>query len=406
MSSPQEGATGYSFCFPTQAVLALGNNSTLPTDEIHSYIRLNPHCQLGLVVTAYADITTSAGEPTYTVMKTVDACYIRHLCLQDISDAHLMLAHCTRVVDLSLAVTPDSAGRFPFIFIHLEYMPHLTRLAAHILRLLGENFTDGCLTDPVFANITHLTLFDDLSNARWHEWRDLRALPALTHLCLNQGGSSDILSAILIHCRQLKVLLNRRHTGAWSQRHAAHDLVKAMKYLDDRLVIFYTDCFEWPHEWQRSVLGRPECMWKQARRFIRAKRERRIEASVYWMTKDSGLQLSDDSEVSDRETELVYSVQRELEITRYLNSVTHEEEVDSQSSDKDQGEIGFTTRSGSSSPDFDSDDSEETVVNSDTDCHLSSAVKRTEGNSDSESDWEWEWDCWCGIGAEYGRCGI
>ncbi|KAJ6610646.1 hypothetical protein B0H10DRAFT_2224807 [Mycena sp. CBHHK59/15] len=88
----------------------------------------------------------------------------------------------------------------------------LRLLAALLLQRLSVNLDDlfpgSVWTDfayPLFAQITHLHLFDWRSR-EWDGWSGLARIPRLTHLSFSKIGIADcVCRGALLHCKALEV---------------------------------------------------------------------------------------------------------------------------------------------------------------------------------------------------------
>lgn len=221
--------------------------------------RSHPHYRLAVVVTPN---TERSDRSTYEAVTSLPASFaqhaILHLCIDGVDSPRFMLERCRNIINLSL--NPARGPYFPF----LEVM-RLQRLATHIRNLL-EDFTWEPLTHAVFANITHLTMFDDVSRCTWADWRDLQELPSLTHLCLNGEIAHSMLHGVLRRCRRLQILVNQWRDLEEIQ---PQDYCAAAGVADERFVMLETG--EWVYEWELSARGIFD-MWDQAKAFIAGKR--------------------------------------------------------------------------------------------------------------------------------------
>jgi hypothetical protein len=115
-------------------------------------------------------------------------------------DAEEVLSLCSGVFHLEIV------GKFanPRILPSLAQM-RLRRLSARLEDLFGESSSVD-LTHPLFASITHLDVYDSIGET----WilTHIAALPALTHLCLNEKVPWDIIRAVLRDSPRLELLAN------------------------------------------------------------------------------------------------------------------------------------------------------------------------------------------------------
>ncbi|KAF8645119.1 hypothetical protein AX16_007948 [Volvariella volvacea WC 439] len=190
--------------------------------------------------------------------------HVRHLLLVDLDiDDHCWehLSACRRVEDLAIwaELTPKTIS-------WISGLP-LKRLSVHIEDL----FRDGTLDfrHPVFFNITHLDILDDIDF--WGRLDELPLLPDLTHLSLN-GPNVDYATVdhILKNCKRLRVLF----------------LVHGNKYLDtlpqDRRIVVPEHLGghdgrvvnEWVDEWKLGCVA-GEDYWERADRLVASREQAR-----------------------------------------------------------------------------------------------------------------------------------
>lgn len=221
------------------------------------FCRLKPFQYVAVALTAYSKHT-----PTYSHLRSLPDLFLRervqHLCLHDVTHARGMLDTCCDIVDLSLNCA--SPALFPF----LEPMS-LRCLSTHIGDLL-DDFTYETPSHSVFANITHLTLFDRICVSTWDEWQDLSALPALTHLCLSDEVSRSILHGVLEHCPALHLLINQWRDRAEIQ---PEEYCAVVGVTDLRFVMLETG--DWVYEWELSARG-CVAIWDRASAFVADKK--------------------------------------------------------------------------------------------------------------------------------------
>ncbi|KAJ7511463.1 hypothetical protein B0H11DRAFT_1899919 [Mycena galericulata] len=268
---------GLTFCFPTppalheRAIVKTNDVVVLEPEDVPRSMWLRPHCFLAVVITSRTERTAVS---TYERLRALPLNFVRnrvrHLCLEGINTPRTMMDTCPDIVDLSLR--PAHWGYFPF----LEVMC-LQRLATNIRALL-DDFKYEPLTHSVFATVTHLTLFDDVSCCTWDDWRDLQALPALTHLCLGGEIAYPLLHGALEHCETLHILLNRWRDLEEIQ---PQDYCAAAGVTDPRFVMLETGT--WVYEWQLSAHGGFD-MWDRAKDFIAGKRDGVIPKTQFWLT--------------------------------------------------------------------------------------------------------------------------
>ncbi|KAJ6545395.1 hypothetical protein B0H19DRAFT_1167567 [Mycena capillaripes] len=130
--------------------------------------------------------------------------HVRHIRLFEFYDDVLddimkILAVCDATVNLQLLLASADS-----LLPCLGALP-LQRLAVN-LRTLFPSTID--FLHPVFAQITHLDLFDfEMNDVEWGSWSALAKMPQLTHLSfLNNLVPNTLWKAALTHCKSLQVL--------------------------------------------------------------------------------------------------------------------------------------------------------------------------------------------------------
>ncbi|KAJ7773688.1 hypothetical protein DFH07DRAFT_140294 [Mycena maculata] len=203
--------------------------------------------------------------------------------------------------------------RFP---LPLQLRP--TRVVLEFNRDYGDTVD---LTEPLFSNVTHLTLLNTAVSRRnpetWAHWGPaLPALPALTHLCVSDNIAMAIIPTVLSACPHLQALValwwtqvlskwssealrrdvarSRRRMEAFEQRlrtaEAAHcDVSQSQRRMevfeqrvftvpDARIVLMAAPFFE---QWERSARSGRCNMWDRVDEFIAHKREGVIDSTRY-----------------------------------------------------------------------------------------------------------------------------
>ncbi|KAJ7154255.1 hypothetical protein C8R46DRAFT_961262, partial [Mycena filopes] len=137
---------------------------------------------------------------------------VRHLYLSPSSEwsqinAYALLRLCPRIVSLYV----DAHWSQPALLPILEHIPHARMWCGSLRDLFGYRPLD--LSHPFFHTITHLDIFEimnyELNSAEICP--ALATLPALTHLCLNNGVPVGVLRRLLEQCAHLQVLVDLFH---------------------------------------------------------------------------------------------------------------------------------------------------------------------------------------------------
>ncbi|KAJ7438915.1 hypothetical protein B0H11DRAFT_2293615 [Mycena galericulata] len=199
---------------------------------------------------------------------------VRHLYLDQESEwSPEVLRVCTRTRSFS------ATGRSPnpsLLLILLE--TDLRQLGVSLEHLFGGvRYID--LNHPLFTSITHLDIFDDITESYYIQIpQQIASLPTLTHLCLNDHVPADILRAILSDCTNLHILVNLWHYSKVSEGRA---LARNPPLKDSRFVVgMYQN---YPREWEAGARGDNDC-WRAAENFIAQKRRGAIPESRYWLS--------------------------------------------------------------------------------------------------------------------------
>ncbi|KAJ7465972.1 hypothetical protein FB451DRAFT_1178805 [Mycena latifolia] len=190
---------------------------------------------------------------------------VRHLLLTVDSTSVLLdevLELCTGVVDLVL------------------FGP---RLSVSLEELFGDPSAVD-LTHPLFASITHLDIADDVDEAT-EICENIPALPALTHFCLNNEVSWDLVETLPAECPRLELLINLWHedSATLAQEHAKDAPVNDVRFVVGGPADTWAD-------WEASAKGLPN-FWMVAEDFVERKRSGAIEvrtdewsvAECHWM---------------------------------------------------------------------------------------------------------------------------
>ncbi|KAJ7681644.1 hypothetical protein B0H17DRAFT_1205628 [Mycena rosella] len=256
---------------------ALMHSSTIPT-----LLRVARRILLWIEPLLYRVICTSTdGDIARALLKATkskppkffhDA--VRHIFLGYTSDwsveeAVELLELCTGIVDcVALGALAN-----PVMLPILANM-RLERLSVSLQELFGPT-TSIDPTHPLFKSITHLDLLQDIIDGA--STCAIPALPALTHLCLADEVSWDVVGSLLEECPRLEILVN-----LWDYEGAplAHAHAGEMPFRDLRFVMgLYKN---WINAWVAGAKGLPD-FWSRADDFVACKRRGAIAADCYWL---------------------------------------------------------------------------------------------------------------------------
>lgn len=185
---------------------------------------------------------------------------VRHIHIDVHSDwSPDILRVCTRTQNLaSILVDPTLLP----ILLQMD----LRRLALSLKNLFsGWKHVD--MTHPGFARLTHLDVFDDDIEEDLQIVPHVAALPALTHLCLNNGIPRDIMRAVLLACPRLQVLVSCWH---YAKASAGRDLAHNPPLADPRFVVGIYRRYDL--DWESGAKGGPD-FWSLADDFVARKRD-------------------------------------------------------------------------------------------------------------------------------------
>ncbi|KAJ6598394.1 hypothetical protein DFH09DRAFT_1131675 [Mycena vulgaris] len=202
---------------------------------------------------------------------------VRHLWLNpsiSMSDEELydLLRLCPRLV--SFACLGDFSS--PVLLPILQGMSEVRRWSGALEDLFGSRAAID-LGNPFFRTITHMDIFDTISNSDLQICPSLADMPALTHLCLNDNLSygDNFLRRVLTQCPHLQLLVNFLHT---SDIDIARGIAASPPVADVRFVVYLYDSY-WD-EWYNGARGGDD-FWATADAFVERKRRGEIEASCY-----------------------------------------------------------------------------------------------------------------------------
>ncbi|KAJ7430814.1 hypothetical protein B0H11DRAFT_902556 [Mycena galericulata] len=165
---------------------------------------------------------------------------------------------------------------------------NLRELGIHLQELFGDpRHID--LKHSLFDSITHLDIYDLITEDDTQIAPHLAALPALTHLCLNNHVPAHILQALASDLPGLHIFVNLLHGHSIAPAHLSR-LLRPHSSLsppfedpplrDPRFVIsVYLDSGV---EWEASARGAPD-FWSAVEDFLALKRSGEIPESCYWM---------------------------------------------------------------------------------------------------------------------------
>ncbi|KAJ7679912.1 hypothetical protein B0H17DRAFT_1206306 [Mycena rosella] len=179
-----------------------------------------------------------------------------------------LLKLCNGIVDF--AVLGDAPFNPTFLPV-LGEMP-LRRLSAPLYKLFGGDSSIDA-THCIFSSLTHLDAFDNVVRICDH----LPALPALTHLGLDQEVLWNVLQTLLAICARLEVLIV---SFPFHDEQIAWEWVRAAPINDVRFVMgLYND---YADEWEAGAKGHAH-FWSPADNFVARKRRGEIDAQCYWL---------------------------------------------------------------------------------------------------------------------------
>ncbi|KAJ7815531.1 hypothetical protein B0H13DRAFT_2138227 [Mycena leptocephala] len=197
---------------------------------------------------------------------------VRHVYLDSISPwSPQVLQVCTRTRTFAAA---GNSSRPILLAILLEM--DLRHLSLSLRALFGgAEYIE--MNHPVLSSITHLDIFDDITEADSRIWLHLNSLPALTHLCLNDHVPGYILRMVLSLCPRLQVLAN---IWQFSLSSESRRLTRNTPLKDARFVVgVYRD---YGSEWAAGARGGPD-FWSAAENFIARKCSGAIPESRYYI---------------------------------------------------------------------------------------------------------------------------
>ncbi|KAF8208734.1 hypothetical protein K438DRAFT_1961303 [Mycena galopus ATCC 62051] len=191
---------------------------------------------------------------------------VRHLFLDGIStswtaeEATDLLRLCTGVVNLG------AIGKFsnPSLLPILARMK-VQRMAGSLDVLFGD-YQSIDLTHQAFSYITHIDIFDEIVSNEPRISEGLAALPALTHLCLNNDVPLEVLEKSLTDCLRLELLVV---LFPLSSTYGVHEWLNKIHISDMRFLAgVFRDYWD---DWEKGARGLPD-FWTAADAFVAQKR--------------------------------------------------------------------------------------------------------------------------------------
>ncbi|KAF7360843.1 hypothetical protein MSAN_01113700 [Mycena sanguinolenta] len=175
---------------------------------------------------------------------------------------------------VDFAALGDSAD--PILLPKLAGM-HLKRIAGNLMRLFGGAID---LCHPSFIFITHLDVFDRISDGETQICSQIPLLPALTHLSFHNDAVPWItMERFLVECLKLEVLVNLWHR---TKQRYAHEKTATVPIHDVRLVLYlYNDYWD---EWEADARNLRPNFWSLADDFVGRKRNGLINVHQYWLS--------------------------------------------------------------------------------------------------------------------------
>ncbi|KAF7369295.1 hypothetical protein MVEN_00257300 [Mycena venus] len=191
---------------------------------------------------------------------------VQHLYILYGNQLQETLAACTAVQ--SLAILP----RVPsWIFPDLAAL-RPRRLSIRLVPLLDN--MDLCR--PTFTFVTHLHMFDHVSELSEHMDRGLHLLsllPALTHLAVNIAAR---VAPMLARCKKLRVLVHWMRSKTWKSGSPPPEDLKFDN--DDRVVCIVVEDWTCQNDWVTGTKGGMD-FWARADAFVTMKRRGEIKPS-------------------------------------------------------------------------------------------------------------------------------
>ncbi|KAJ7705504.1 hypothetical protein B0H17DRAFT_669853 [Mycena rosella] len=181
-----------------------------------------------------------------------------------------LLRHCTRLVSFYTTGEFTTPAMLPLLGRMLP-----VRKWGGPLELLFGSAAAVDLNHPFFRNVTHLDLFDLVKDSDTRLSAGLGALPALTHLCLNNNVGVSFLRRVLEQCAHLQLLIHM-----WNHFYSepARGIAANPPVVDVRFVVGVFHSY-WD-DWEAGARGGVD-FWVAADTFVARKRRGEIAASHY-----------------------------------------------------------------------------------------------------------------------------
>ncbi|KAJ7429274.1 hypothetical protein B0H11DRAFT_2147084 [Mycena galericulata] len=153
---------------------------------------------------------------------------------------------------------------------------HVQRLAVCLQNLFG-GYPHIDLRHQLFTSITHIDIFDCVTDVgESYICSHIPALPALTHLCLNEAPWS-VVEKMLTDCAKLEVLVLLWPSTSSSK---AFEWMDESPFRDVRLVAaLYKDYWE---DWENGARGHGN-FWSAADTLVACKRRGEIDGARLWL---------------------------------------------------------------------------------------------------------------------------
>ncbi|KAJ6598401.1 hypothetical protein DFH09DRAFT_57403 [Mycena vulgaris] len=183
-----------------------------------------------------------------------------------------LLRLCPRLVSLACLGDFSSSVLLPI----LQGMSEVCRWSGSLEDLFGSRAAID-LGNPFFRTVTHMGIFDTISNSDLQMCAGLTAMPALTHLCLSGGDlmyGDDFLRHVLDQCSHLQLLVNVLYTDS-----DLTEITASPPVADVRFVVYLFNNY-YAAEWYTGARGGDD-FWATANTFVARKRRGEIEASCY-----------------------------------------------------------------------------------------------------------------------------
>ncbi|KAJ7489305.1 hypothetical protein FB451DRAFT_686637 [Mycena latifolia] len=201
---------------------------------------------------------------------------VRHIFLNSsawsVDEVYALLRLCPRLESFY------TTGEFstPAMLPVLRGMLQMSKWGGPLEQLFGT-YSAIDLSQSFFRNITHMDLFDVAHNGDVRISSGLAALPALTHLCLNNNVGVDFLRRVLEDCTRLQILVH-----LWNPYYSepAREIATNPPVSDVRFVVgVFLNYWD---DWEVGARGGTD-FWVAADAFVARKRRGEIEASCYWL---------------------------------------------------------------------------------------------------------------------------